>query len=330
MDGRTALVLGASGGIGGEVAARLAMADWHVRGLVRDPARVDRALPLEWIAGDALAADDVRRAARGADLIVHAVNPAGYRNWSRLVLPMINNTIAAAAETRARILLPGTVYNYGPDALDAPQETSPQNPVTRKGRIRAELERRLEVAAYNGRARVLIVRSGDYFGPRARNNWFGQVMVTPGRRPKAITYPGRTGVGHQWAYIPDVAETMVRLAERDGLDDFAAFHMEGHWDADGTRMVEAIRSVLGDPDLPVKKLPWRLMRLASPAVPLFREIGEIRYLWERPVRLTNDRLVATLGAEPRTPLPDAVRASLRGLGCLEPAAADAVRAVSAA
>ena len=50
--------------------------------------------------------------------------------------------------------------------------------------------------------------------------------------------------------------------------------------------------------------------------PLLREVLEMRYLWRRPVRLRNDRLVATLGAEPRTPLDDAVRATLVGLGCL--------------
>jgi hypothetical protein len=56
-------------------------------------------------------------------------------------------------------------------------------------------------------------------------------------------------------------------------------------------------------------------------VPLFRELAEMRYLWQQPVRLDNRRVVATLGAEPRTPLGRAVRETLTGLGCLpaEPA-----------
>jgi uncharacterized protein YbjT (DUF2867 family) len=37
---RIALVLGATGGIGGEVARRLAARGWDVRALVRDPARL--------------------------------------------------------------------------------------------------------------------------------------------------------------------------------------------------------------------------------------------------------------------------------------------------
>jgi len=179
------------------------------------------------------------------------------------------------------------------------------------------MERRLRAAASAG-ASVLIVRAGDFFGPRAGNNWFWQALVRPGKPVSAITYPGRPGVGHQWAYLPDVAETMVRLLERsEGLEPFAVFHMEGHWDATGVRMIEAIRAAVGDPNIKVRKMPWRIMRLLSPFVPLFRELSEMRYLWLTPIRMDNARLTAVLGAEPHTPLEEAVREPLIGLGCLE-------------
>jgi hypothetical protein len=42
----------------------------------------------------------------------------------------------------------------------------------------------------------------------------------------------------------------------------------------------------------------------------------MRYLWKVPVYMSNDRLVATLGAEPHTPLDQAVRNTLIGQGCL--------------
>ncbi len=330
---RTALVLGATGGIGGEVAQRLVSRGWAVRALHRDPARVTARMQgiagLDWVRGDAMSAADVAAAAMGASVVVHAVNPPGYRNWGKLVLPMVDNTIAAARAGGARIVLPGTVYNYGPDAFPVITEASPQNPLSRKGRIRVEMERRLRAAASDG-VKVLIVRAGDFFGPHAANNWFSQGLVKPGRPLTAISYPGRRGVGHQWAYLPDVAETMVQLLARPAaLDAFAVFHMAGHWDDDGTKMVDAIRRVAGDPALQARtfpvKFPWGMIRLASPFVPLFRELSEMRYLWRVPVRLANARLVATLGAEPHTPLDAAVRATLVGLGCL---AGDAAPAAS--
>jgi nucleoside-diphosphate-sugar epimerase len=316
---QSALVLGASGGLGGEVARRLGARGWTVRTLNRDPDRLsaaDRACGFVWIKGDALSATDVARAAEGVSVIVHGVNPPGYRNWKKLVPRMLDNTIAAARGMGARIVLPGTVYNFGPDAFPEVQETSPQHPVTAKGGIRAEMERRLHAAADAGTP-VLIVRAGDYFGPRmSGNSWFSS-MVKPGKPVTAITYPGKRGVGHQWAYLPDVAETVVRLLEKsDALDRFAVFHMEGHWDEDGTKMIAAIRKAAGRLDITVRSLPWLVIRLLSPFVPLFAELAEMRYLWAVAVHMGNARLRDFLGGEPHTPLEVAVRETLTGIGCL--------------
>lgn len=333
MERGTALVLGATGGIGGETTAALLRRGWRVRALARDPAGAAARWPAgaarpQWVAGDAMDADSVIAAARGATLIVHAVNPPGYRNWGALVLPMLDSTIRAAQASGARIVLPGTVYNYGPDAFPDIAEDAPQHPRTRKGAIRVEMEERLRAAADRG-VRTLIVRAGDFFGPRAGNNWFSQGLVKPGQPLAAITDPARQGVGHQWAYLPDVAETIAQLVEREAsLQAFERVHMEGHWDADGTRMQAAIRHACGDAELPVKRFPWWLLALGSPVVPVFRELREMRYLWQQPVRLRSGRLRALLGSEAHTPLDQAVAATLEGLGCLGPAAAAAALAES--
>ncbi|MBX3576402.1 MAG: NAD(P)H-binding protein [Rhizobiaceae bacterium] len=319
-DNRTALVLGANGGVGGEIAMALLRRNWTVKALVRDPksaaARWQGGVDApEWIAGDAMDAASVLAAAEGTALIVHAVNPPGYRDWDTLVLPMIDNTIAAARWAGATIVLPGTVYNFGPDAFDNPTETAAQNAVTRKGRIRVEMEARLRMASWDG-ARALIVRCGDFFGPRAANNWFSQGLVKPGKPVSSISYPGRKGTGHQWAYLPDVGETVAALVgRRDELAPFEVFHMDGHWDPDGTRMIEAIRTVAGS-DVSVSRFPWWALTLASPFVALFREMREMRYLWNVPLRMRNAKLVKLLGKEPHTDWETAVRSTLAGMGSL--------------
>jgi nucleoside-diphosphate-sugar epimerase len=299
----------------------LVAAGWSVRALHREPAArgTRRGDPnLTWLKGDAMRPDDVTTAARGTSLIVHAVNPPGYRDWDKLVLPMLDSSLAAARASGARIVLPGTVYNYGPDAFPLIGEDAPQRPLTRKGLIRVEMERHLRAAAGEG-VRTLIVRAGDFFGPRAANNWFSQSLVKPGRSVSTVMTPATPGVGHQWAYLPDVADTMMRLVEREQtLPAFAAFHMDGHWDADGGELIAAIRRATGNLRFKVRHLPWSLLRAVSPVVPLFRELSEMRYLWKTPVRLSNARLVGLLGAEPHTPLDDAVRDTLVGLGCIAP------------
>lgn len=314
---RTALVLGATGGIGGEMARRLLARGWQVKALHRMGAAAGRAGDgICWLRGDAMHRDDVVAAAQGVQVIVHAVNPPGYRNWGQLVLPMIDNTVAAARASGARIILPGTVYNYGPDVLPLLHEDSPQNPATRKGAIRAAMETRLRDAAKEG-VRVLIVRAGDYFGAQAANSWFSQGLVRRGQPVTRISYPGIPGCGHQWAYLPDVAETMLQLLEKEAsLAPYATFHMKGHWDEDGAQMIGAIRRVTGQPGLKVQRMPWGLLMLASPFVTFLREMREMLYLWKQPVYMSNQRLLEVLGSEPHTPLDKAVRDTLVGLGCL--------------
>ena len=316
---KTALILGATGGIGHEVAAALSRHGWQIKALHRDPAKAAALVSpfsVTWVKGDAMNAADVINAARGASLIVHAVNPPGYRNWAQLVVPMIESSISAARASGARILLPGTIYNFGPDAFPILREDSPQNPLTRKGKIRVEMERRLQAAAHTG-VRSFIVRAGDFFGPTAGNNWFSQGLVKPGKPVTSILYPGRRGAGHAWAYLPDLAETMAQLADREStLGVFERFHFAGQWDTDGVRMTNAIRAVVGSPNIAVRGFPWALLALLSPFKTLFREMREMRYLWQEPLRLNNDRLLSVLKTEPRTPLEQAVHATLTGLKCL--------------
>lgn len=316
----TVLVLGATGGIGGEVARQLRDAGWAVHALHRgatDP--VQQRDGMTWHRGDAMNREDVMQAARGCAVIVHAVNPPGYRDWDKLVLPMLDNTVAAAIAQGATIVLPGTVYNFGPDAFPLLQEDSPQQPVTRKGAIRVQLEQRLEAASHAG-ARVIIVRAGDFFGPKPGSNWFAQGLVKPGQSVASIANPSDAGIGHQWAYLPDVARTMVELlARRAALGSFERFHMVGHWDATGLQMAQAIQRVVARHSGRTPRIagtPWWLMRLAAPFVTTLREMLEMRYLWRQPVRLVSNRLLQVLGREPHTPLDEAVEASLIGLGCL--------------
>jgi nucleoside-diphosphate-sugar epimerase len=315
-----ALVLGATGGIGGEVARQLLTAGWNVRALRRGgaPRDANPATGVEWVDGDAMQSGDVLAAARDCDVIVHAVNPPGYRNWDTQVLPMLDNTIAAATMHGATIVLPGTVYNYGPETFPVIREDAPQRPLTRKGRIRATMEGRLRDASRNG-VQTIIVRAGDFFGPRTRNSWFAQGLVKPGSTARVVQVPNARGVGHEWSYLPDVAQTMVMLIERRReLADFSNFHMAGHWDADGTQMSAAITRVMARHGVEVttRRFPWWLMWVASPFVTTLRELREMRYLWQQPVHMDNTQLVEVLGHEPHTPLDIAVRATLEGLGCL--------------
>ena len=317
---RIALIVGATGGVGSETARALLGDGWTVRALTRNPQRAQTDFAhlggVEWLKGDAMSPADVVAAAKGASVVVHAANPPGYKNWKGLALPMLESSIAAAKSAGARLVLPGTVYNFGPDTGALLDESAPQNPVTRKGKIRVAMEERLRQASRQG-VPVLIVRAGDFFGPRAGNSWFSQGLVKPGRAIKSVSYPGKHDAGHAWAYLPDLATTIAQLlARQNELQPFDVFHFGGHSFERGVEMAEATRRAAGVPNASIRSFPWFVIYLLAPFVETFREMVEMRYLWQRSLLLDNRKLVGFLGSEPHTPLDEALRATLSGLGCL--------------
>jgi len=87
---RTALVLGATGGIGGETARALGRHGWKIRALARSGRPADSKSSWEWIKGDALDRDSIVAAAQGsfraAGILSRLMNPKSWRRASRTLL----------------------------------------------------------------------------------------------------------------------------------------------------------------------------------------------------------------------------------------------------
>jgi nucleoside-diphosphate-sugar epimerase len=322
---RTALIVGITGGFGQATAQALAGRGWKIRALARSPRTQDPAYEgVEWVQGDALEAEAVRAAAKGVDVVVHGANPPGYVRWRELALPMLENSIAAARGAGARLVFPGNVYNFGPETFPVIREEDPQRPQTEKGIIRVEMEQMLRRASEEGTG-VLIIRAGDFFGPHAPGSWLTGGMIRPGRPVRSVTYPGAHSVGHSWAYLPDLGETVARLLEREHeLQEFEVFHFRGHHFARGVNFAREVARAAGDPEMRIWSMPWGLLRLVTPFVPLIRELVKMRYLWQHDVALDNRKLVTFLGSEPHTPLDVALGETLAGQGCLPTPSARAV------
>jgi nucleoside-diphosphate-sugar epimerase len=304
---KTALVLGITGGFGGHVAAALAADGWRIRALVRDPARVSpRWQAAELLTGDAANFDDVARAAEGVALIVYGVN-APYPEWDGTVLPWLDVTAQVAEARRLTVVFPGTVYNYDP--ADGPlfDERAPMRPVSHKGELRQAMEARLKLASERG-ARVLILRCGNFIGAHTPGSWLAH-LLKPTRRGYVLSTAGPRGLRHAWAYLPDLAQTIVALlAQAATLPAFSVFHFRGY-EASFEDIAATVAAATGV-RVRFKRFPWWALRLASPVSPWFRSLVEMRYLWQADIRLDESRLARALGgAVAHTSLADAMTAA---------------------
>ncbi len=309
---KTALVMGISGGFGASVAEVLAERGWSIRTLIRNPARLPaRFDDAQVVTGDAADLEAVRSAARGAELLVYGVNPAGYK-WKGTSLPMLEAAATVAEEQAMTLLFPGNVYVFDPADGPCFDESSPLRPPTPLGEIRLAMEQRLEQAATRG-AQVILLRMGDFMGARAPNAWLG-ALIKRRRYGFALGTPGPRNLAHTWAYLPDVAATAVELVElRDRLPAWSVFHFRGYR-LSAIDLANALRTASGR-HVKLRPFPWWMLRPMAPFSHLFRGLLELRYLWKREVHLDDRSLRQTLGGPPpSTP----VTRALREMGFGEP------------
>jgi nucleoside-diphosphate-sugar epimerase len=309
---RTSLVLGATGTFGGGVATEMIRRGWTVRAVARDPAkgkRIHGEAPIEWIQGDVQDPEGLRKAAEGASVVAHGVNYP-YDRWIPAMETATANIAAAAEAAGATVLFAGNVYNLGDQPGTPLTEDAPHRPHTKKGKLRERLERFLEEKARAGGIRVLVVRAGDYYGPKVRNGLVDPVFGSAARG-KGMQTLGNPDIPHQWAYIPDVARASMDLLERD-LEPFEVVHFEGHLADPNRAFLQRVAEVAGHPGLKIRPIPWWVIRLMGLGNGVMRELLEMRYLFYGSIVLDGARLRRLLPEYRDTPVDETIRETLAG------------------
>jgi nucleoside-diphosphate-sugar epimerase len=303
------LVLGAGGRLGHAAAQAFRDAGWTVTSLVRPGTAAHALAGTQIHEVDALDHATVGAAAHGVDVVLHALNPF-YTAWSRLALPLAYFAITAAETAGAALLFPGNLYNYGSGLPPIIDEATPMRPSARKGLLRLAIEERMQEAAERG-VRAIILRAGDFYGG-GRGSWF-DLVITRQIGHGRLVYPGPLDLVHEWAYLPDLATAMVRLAEmRNKLRAFETFGFPGHV-VTGREFTTAIARAARS-KLRVKGMSWWLVHALRPIFPLCRELSEVSYLWSEAQRIDGTKLTCAIGAVPHTPLDVAVARALEDLG----------------
>lgn len=268
----TVLILGASGKFGGHTAKAFENAGWIVHRFQRGK-------------------QNMKDAARGADVIVNGLNPPNYENWGTALPAIIAEVIEAAKTSNASIIQPGNVYNFG-GMGGVWGVNTPQIANSIKGQIRIDIEKSLRKAAHNQGVQTIILRAGDFIDNTNSGNWF-DISLAAKLEKGNFSYPGKTDIPHAWAYLPDLARAAVMLAEkRENLAMFEDVPFGGHT-LTAAEIKAEFEEIISQ-NLKQKGFPWGFMRIASPFWKMAKELLEMRYLWDTPHQLDNSRLMELL------------------------------------
>ena len=316
------LILGANGRLGQACTRAFASAGWQVIAQARKA--VNTQLPAG-VTALVTGNDPIEQLAaklENVDVVIHAMNPA-YANaaWTEHVPAMMGSAIAAAQSLDALLMFPGNVYNFGADMPGRLDESTLQIPTTVKGQLRVDVELALQQATQASSLRAVIIRAGDYFGSGS-GSMFDKVTVSKIKRG-TFTHSGPLNIATPWAYLPDLAQTFVRVAERrQQLAKFEVLHFAGHTISghDWLRALQPIAAARGwvaaGQALKTAALPWPVMRVIALFNPELASLVEMRYLQSTPHALDNTRLLKLIDTEPHTPLAKAAVSALSDLGLM--------------
>lgn len=303
-------ILGAGGAIGKELAKALTAYTEKIRLVSRNPVRVNQNDIL--LPGDITHRHDVLHAVQGSEVVYMTVGlEYSTKVWQRDWVPMMKNVIHACREHNTKLVFFDNVYSIGGDNVRHITEESPLSPTSKKGEVRAEVNRLLFDAMKNG-VPCIIARAADFYGPDIEKSMMMQLVWKNLRAGKKAQWMFDATKVHSFTYTPDAAKAMALLGNTD-----SAFHQVWNLPTDPTRLtgadwIRAFAHVMHG-SASYTTLPKWFFRLVGVFVPVMGELVEMGYQFDRDYFFDSSKFTNEFGVH-ATPYHDAITESIKLLG----------------
>lgn len=216
LEGKTALVTGATGFLGGALARRLAAEGAQVRAMARSPEKADyiRDVPgIEVVQGDVRQPDRMRELTRGCDYVFHVAVAVGDWDIQRAVNVEGTRHVmeAATAAQVTRVVYVSSIAAYGYTGKSVLREDDPLTPsqTDAYSATKAESEKVVQQIGTAHNLSYAIIRPGMIYGPRS-SQWTELMFKVAKRRP--ILWVGSGRGSFFPIHVDDVVDLMVLMA----------------------------------------------------------------------------------------------------------------------
>lgn len=201
-------VIFGTGPLGRSVAEELVNCGKRVR-IVNRSGKLD-GLPqnVEVIAGDAYSPQFTRRVTEHAEVVYQCAQPE-YHQWTEQFPALQQSILESTASNGAKLVIADNLYMYGDPDGQTISETSPENPHTKKGKLRKQMAEEALGAHRTGKLQVALSRPSHYFGPGY--DFAGNFMFSPALEGKAVKLIGNVNIPHSFSYVPDAGRAMAIL-----------------------------------------------------------------------------------------------------------------------
>jgi len=273
-------ILGAGGAIGRELAKALKEYTRNIRLVSRNPEKVNPTDDL--VSADILNLDDVRNAVRDSTVVYVTV---GLRydteTWKKEWPVLIGNVLTACKEHNCKLVFFDNIYMYDKNHLNGMTEETPINSPSQKGKVRAQIAKRVMDEANNGKINTLIARSADFYGPKTKDtSMLSEMVINPFSKEKKANWIGLTKFKHSFTYTPDAGKATAMLGNTDD-----AYNQVWHLPTSanpltGKEWIEAIAREMGTKPK-YREVSKFILRIMGLFMPIMGEIVEMYYQYDR-------------------------------------------------
>ncbi len=273
-------ILGAGGAIGIELANALSDYTSNIRVVSRHPKKVNQNDSL--LAADLSKREDVFKAVEGSHITYVAIGfPYKTTTWKEKWTPFVQNVVDACLRYNSKLVFFDNVYAIGGNNVNHITENSPISPTSKKGEIRAEVDRIILENMEKNNLQVIIARSPDFFGGTARQTSVMMNLVYDNLiKDKKAQWFCNAKLVHSMGYVPELAKGTAMLGNTPD-----AYNQIWNLPTDpqritGEEWINLFAKALGKENR-FTVLPNWMVKGIGLFVPIMKELAEMNYQYDR-------------------------------------------------
>lgn len=272
-------ILGSGGAIGTELAKALVQYTSDIRLVSRNPKKVnpnDELFP-----ADLSDKNRIDEAIAGSN-IVYVTIGFEYKTsiWQQMWVPLIKNVIEACLKHHCKLVFFDNVYAIGGDNVKHITENSPISPTSKKGAVRAEVDKLIINAVEKKNLKAIISRAPDFFSEFKEKSLLMNLVYDNLVKGKKAQWFCNAKVVHSTGYAPDLAKGTAILGNTDD-----AYQQIWNLPTDperitGEQWIDLFAKELNVPNK-YQVLPGWGMKALGLFIPILKEMYEMRYQYDR-------------------------------------------------
>lgn len=301
------VILGSGGAIGNDLAMELKNFTGKIRLASRNPKKINDDDDL--FSCDLTKAIEVEEAVKGCEVAYLTVGlPYKTKVWKEQWPLIMKNVIAACKKHKTKLVFFDNIYMYHPNKLSPMTEETEISPISKKGKVRADIAQMVLDEIKSGKLEALIARAADFYGPAITNSVFNEVVFKNLKAGKKANWFCSVNKLHSFTFTPDAAKATALLGNTKTAYN-QVWHLPTAEPLTGKEWIEKVAKELRvEPKTQVvSKFIIKLIGLFNP---IMKEFVEMLYQWDRDYNFDSSKFETVFKIKP-TPVNDAIQQIIR-------------------